>query len=162
MGKALFVLFFSFVGLTSFAQTGVKVYGYVRDVLPGNIPNRQVRSAKPNTTTYMIYISAPSKYTITPVEVWINGEKFSAKSLPNVKTPVLVPKDNTGNQISLVAKTSNKLQQIVTAAPAEATLSASAKTKARTNELVIVYKLNGKLYTASLKKFTRLETLSAE
>jgi hypothetical protein len=162
MGKALFIVLLSFVGLTGFAQTGVKIYGYVRDILPGNIPNSQTGRVRPNTATYMIYVSAPSKYVITPVEVWIDGEKFSAKSQSYVKTPVLVPKDNTGNQISLVAKTSNKVQQIATAAPAEGTISANAEKKAASNELVVVYRLKGKLYTATLKKLTRLETLSSE
>jgi hypothetical protein len=161
MRKALFIILFSFTGIMGFAQTGVKIYGYVRDILPGNIPKGH-NAPKQNTATYWIYISGSPKNPITPVELWINGENFSAKSEGDVKTPVLVPEDNTGKQISLVAKTSNKVQKIGIVQPADGKTSSEAKKKAETNDLVVVYKLKGKIYTATLKKLTRLEALSSE
>jgi len=78
-----------------------------------------------------------------------------------MKTPVQ-ENDNLGKPITLVAKTSNKVQRIIAFPIIEGKQFPNAKKKSITNDLVVVYKLNGKFYSATLKKLTRLEPRNFE
>jgi len=157
---ALFTSFF-LVGFTSFSQIGVKLYGYVREVTPGTVPRgtgengENISRAKPQPT-YLVYLSAPSKHPVSAIEMWIKGERFSLRTEPMTQTPVVVP-TNTRKTITLVAKTSNKVQQLIAVPFTEGKEFSLAKKKAAANELVVVYRQNGKYYSATLKKVTQLE-----
>jgi hypothetical protein len=161
--KILHGLLFLFIGLCTYAQNGVTVYGYSQDILPGNVP---VSTGEKKTnkavvhTDYFIYISGPAKKTLHPIEMWINGEPFSIKTETTGSTPVQI---NVGNRnTTLVPKTKNKVQRLTPWPYMPGKSFAKAKEKAASNELVVVYKLNGKFYSAVLKKITRLEPQANE
>jgi hypothetical protein len=57
----------------------------------------------------------------------------------------------------MVPKTSGQVIQVTPISKSDGKRFPKARLKAATNELVVVYKLNGKFYSATLKKLTRLE-----
>ena len=157
------------------AQTrnDVKTYGYIQPVGRGVSPSMDIDEAgsvkstglKPGSN-YFIYIAGPATMRIYPIEMWLKGEKFSAKPTAVNNTPVLMadPSLPDGpNRITLVPKTSKKIFMLT---PGNANVTgkslAIAKSKARTNELVVVYKMNGKLYYSALEKLNILERASMQ
>ena len=161
----LFIALFT-ISFASFSQTGVRVYGYVREVTPGIVPHgkrengKDIEQAKP-TPNYLVYLTSPSKYPATVVEMWINGQRFSTQSEWIAKTPVILP-NNTGKSTTVVGKTSNKVQQVVPITFTQGKEFSLARKKAAVNELVVVYRQNGKYYSATLKKLTKLEPQFSE
>lgn len=170
--------FFFFIllssALNSYSQTGVKVYGYEREVMPGIVQveseqklagdktegNRTEKNVE-KSVNYIIYISSSSKSVITPVEMWIRGKRFNVMTQPVGKTPIILP-NNTGKSTTLVAKTSNKVQQVLAVPFTNGKEFSLAKKKAALNELVVVYKQNGKYYSALLKKIKVLDPQFSE
>ncbi|MGZ8538109.1 MAG: hypothetical protein ACXWV9_07575 [Flavisolibacter sp.] len=174
MKRHFFFLIFLFTAISSFSQTGVKVYGYEREAMPGIVQNdseekvegSNVERTKTEKTfeksiSYLVYISSSSKSAITPVEMWIRGERFNVMTEPVTKTPIILP-NKTGKSTTLVAKTSNKVQQVVAVPFTKGKEFSLAKKKAAWNELVVVYKQNGKYYSALLKKIKVLEPQFSE
>jgi len=161
----LFIALFT-IAFASFSQTGVKVYGYVREVSPGIVPHGNRENGKAieqvkATPNYLVYLSSPSKIPTVVEEMWINGQRFSTQTEGVAKTPVILP-NNTGKSTTLVGKTSNKVQQVVPMPSTEGKEFSLARKKAAVNELVVVYRQNGKYYSATLKKITKLEPQFSE
>ena len=164
--KSFSLLMFSiFISLSGWSQT-VKLKAYVQAVSPGNVPfrmNDEGRNGQLAQATskdqYFIYLIHPKNSKVIPVQMWLQGQLYSINTKPNVQTPVeindnMIPSDPT--KITLVPKTD---QQVVQLIPIAATTlkTTTGKDKVKTNEAVIVYKLNGKFYTVAQKKLTRLE-----
>ena len=93
--------------------------------------------------------------------MWIHGERFNVTTEPVKKTPIILP-NKTGKSATLVAKTSNKVQQVVAVPFTKGKEFSLAKKKAASNELVVVYKQNGKYYSALLKKIKVLDPQFSE
>ena len=174
MKRHFFFLIFLFAAVSSFSQTGVKVYGYVREVMPGIVQKdaeekvegskvevNKTEKAVDKSVSYLVYITSSSKSAITPVEMWIHGERFNVMIQPVNKTPIILP-NKTGKSTTLVAKTSNKVQQVVAVPFTKGKEFSLAKKKAASNELVVVYKHNGKYYSALLKKIKVLDPQFSE
>src|SRR4051794_15381504 len=99
----------------AFAQTGITLFGYVQDVLPGTIPRGTDENGKPLSrgngvrTEYLIYLGSPQKTIVHPVALWIHGEEFSARS-EKIGTPIH-SQDET--KTVLVKKTSRPVLRII-------------------------------------------------
>ena len=175
MKRYFSLLIFFFAVLSSFSQSGVKVYGYAREVMPGivqkdveekklegsNAEGTKTVKTDINNVSYLVYLSSSSKSAIVPVEMWIHGERFNVMIQPVKKTPVILP-NKTGKSTTLVSKTSNKVQQVVAVPFTKGKEFSLAKKKATYNELVVVYKQNGKYYSNLLKKIKVLEPQFSE
>ena len=174
MKQTLLILFLLFIFSISKAQTrtDVRIYGYIQPVSRGVSPETNIDEAgnliskgiKPGSN-YFIYITGPST-RIYPIEMWVKGEQYSAKAEAVNKTPVQMgdPAIPDGpNLITLVPKTSKKVMTLI---PGNAVFPgkslAIAKSKAKVNELVVVYKMNGKLYYALLEKLNIIERASMQ
>jgi hypothetical protein len=139
----------------------IKIYGYKQPV-SGGMVQRTISEdgashevpVKPRFN-YRIYTASAS--VITPTEVWIRGEAFSASQSP-VETPVVYnsPNNPVTPATTLVPKTTKKVLQI-SPAPLKDKGTTKARTLAKTNELVLVYKANGRMYYQALKKLEMLE-----
>ena len=166
MKRTILFIFLFTNAFASFSQTGVRVFGYVREVMPGIVPRgtrengEAIEQVKP-TPNYIVYLSFPSKYPAVVAEMWINGQRFSTQTEWVAKTPVIVP-NNTGKSTTLVGKTSNKVQQVVAIPFTQGKEFSLARKKAAVNELVVVYRQNGKYYSATLKKIIKLEPQFSE
>ena len=159
----LFLLLIAF-GFKSSAQTegSAKLYGYVQEVLPGANNSviveggEQVTEPKKAGKNYMIYIESTSR--VYPVEIWIKGEPYSASMDVISSTPVVFGSENTGNRKVLVPKTTKKLLMLTPSPYIETKNTGDVSAIASSNELVVLYKQNGKFYYNKLEK---LETLQA-
>ena len=174
MKRYFFILILLFAVTSSFSQT-VKVYGYAREVMPGivqkdeeekklegsNAEGTKTEKTNDKNVSYIVYLSSSSKSAIVPVEMWIHGERFNVTTEPVKKTPIILP-NKTGKSATLVAKTSNKVQQVVAVPFTKGKEFSLAKKKAASNELVVVYKQNGKYYSALLKKIKVLDPQFSE
>jgi hypothetical protein len=175
MKQSLLILALIFIFLISKAQTrsDVKIYGYIQPVSRGVAPDTNIdeagnvkpKSVKPGSN-YFIYITGPASTRIYPVEMWVKGKQYSAKSETVYKTPVQLadPAMPDGpNLITLVPKTTKKVMMLVPGNFVNQGKSlAIAKSKAKTNELVVVYKMNGKFHYALLEKLNIIERASMQ
>ncbi len=166
MKSTLLLLFVVLVAacLSASAQN-VKLYGYVQKVTPGvsatveldeNGARRKV--AGKAMESYFMYLAGPSASRVYLVEGWIRGERVGLKG-NTVKTPVTVTASpETGEPVELVPKSTATVWQLSGTTATSGKSFEKAKGLARTNELVVVYRLNGRFGYATLKSFTPLET----
>ncbi len=175
MKQTLLLLAATLIFSITKAQTrkDVKIYGYIQPVSRGVAPetnideagNLKSKGVKPGIN-YFIYITGPASTRIYPIEMWLRGEQYSAKPETVNKTPVQLADPalpNGPNLITLVPKTSKKVMMLI---PGNAVTPgkslAIAKSKAKTNELVVVYKMNGKLYYSLLENLNMIETATMQ
>jgi hypothetical protein len=164
----LLAIIFNFYTLNAQTNKNVTIFGYVQPVSRGVSPDIQVDEAGNSKTrnvkagrNYYIYIAGPASSRIYPIEMWLKGQQYSAKAEMINKTPVQMADPalpNGPGVITLVPKTSKKVIMLI---PGNTNIAgkslAIAKSKARDNELVIVYKMSGKLYYVVLEKLAVLE-----
>ena len=162
--KILFILLLPFICLTTYAQNGVRVYGFSQESLPGIIPKGTTESGGPVkkeiVPEYLIYLSSTSAGAL-PVEVYIKGKPYSIKTTTAVRTPV-VQKNNVGKSVTLVPAATGTVRQLTLTHYTPGKVFSRAKAKARIYDLVVVYRLKGTYYSATLKKLTKLEPVFNE
>ena len=154
--------------MNSSAQTegSSRLYGYVQPVLPGANNTviveggEQVTEPKKTGKNYRIYIESTSR--VYPVEIWIKGEPFSARMDVISSTPVEFGSEGTGNRKVLVPKTSKKVLLLTPYTYTETKNAGDVSTIASSNELVVLYKQNGKFYYNKLEKFEILEAAAMQ
>lgn len=168
MARIFTLLTISLIGSISlFAQTNknVVLYGYSQASVSGAPPKTVIdESGKENTVAgrssdnYFLYLAGPTATRIYPVEIWLKGERYAAKYAPIVKTPVVQEGGNIpGEKVTLVPKTARRVLKLTTTKAIGNKALAIAKNKAQSNDLVVVYKMNGKLYYAAQKRLKELE-----
>jgi len=165
MMRKILPLLFCFFGFQAFSQTNVKLYGFIRETHAGTVPRGTQENGNPIPSTsaaneYLIYISGPRKTRIYPSEVWINGHRYEAVT-EKVPGPVSV-KEQNGAKKTLVAATTGTVLRIRPQQAGPRKLSVNVQSKIAANDVVVVYKMKGKFYTAVLKKLTRLEPVFNE
>ena len=166
MKQFYFLLIALMLSIFSYSQTegASKIYGYRQSIMPGTIradkDGNQVRP-KPNYN-YFIYLASTSK--VLPVEIWISGQAYSVTSTAVSTTPVEYknPTSTEGHSKILVPKTSRRVLQLNSTGVPVQTPTKKGKALSANNELVIIYKANGKLYYKTLSKFSDLEALSMQ
>src|SRR5215211_2849795 len=159
----ILILFFT-VSIAQ-AQNNVRLYAYTQDVTPGIAAKERdqdgkiIKKTTDKTYHYFMYLASSSKSKIYPVALWIKGEQVGVKSEAVNTIPVVLTTDNgtlQPNEVILVPKTKAKVFQLTGTSGGTSKEFPKAKTLSNTNELVLVYKLNGKFYYASQKKFAEL------
>ena len=159
MRYKFFLLGLLLFSLVTYAQTGVKVYGFYQEQSPGTVAvdpvtNQEIRPDLPKV--YQLYLSVPKGSRVQVREVWVEGKRLSAKP-EAVSSPVLFTSPGTGQKETLIGKTGNTVYRLETSEPATKVANARGKSLSAANRLVIVYTLNGTLRYASLKSLKRLE-----
>ena len=148
------------------AQNGIKLYGYVQAVSPGFAGRQRDENGKlvqksSARVNYNIFLSSPSKSRIDPIEIWIKGKRYGVKSEAVDTTPVTVTlhegRPDKGKVVLVPQTTARVFRLTGTPGPLFKDFP-RAKKRALTHELVVVYQLNGKFYSATLAKFTGLES----
>lgn len=149
-----------------FAQTSeIKLYGFKQLVAGGahssyktDEQGKKVELRTNRYKNFFIFLAYPPHLKIYPMEIWVNGEAYSIKE-ESVKTPVELTYDNglsSPETIALVPQTSDTVTSIILLDKLPSKTAAIKKSLAETNELVIIYKLNGKLYSQTLKRIKGL------
>lgn len=165
--KYLIILLIVFLGIAGFAQAqnGVKLYGYIQSVTQGvagkqlDENGKAVKKTPSKLYNYFMYLSSASKNRMYPVEIWIKGERLGVKAEAVSTTPVTTVVDDgsmNAKTIVLVPQTTSKVWLLTGTKGPLLKEFPKAKTLAETNELVLVYRLNGKFGYATLKEFQQL------
>lgn len=147
--------------------TGDQLYGFSRVTTPGIAPADKIENLDgsvterkvSNNTNYLIYLRTAAKTRVYPIEIWINGEVYSARPETVTKTPVQVAGPTVmgrTQQITLVPKTTQKVTQLIPTPLMADKSSAKARKLAQTAELVVVYKQGGKTFYKTLKTLKAL------
>jgi hypothetical protein len=165
MKQFYFLLTALALSILSYSQTegASKIYGYRQPIMPGTIRadknGNQVRP-KPNYN-YFIYLASTSK--VSPVEIWIKGQAYSVTSAAVSSTPVEYKNPTSAESKSkiLVPKTNRRVLQLNSSAALKNPTS-KGKALSANNDLVIIYKGNGKLYYKTLSKFSELEAVAMQ
>ncbi len=142
----------------------VKLYGYRQKVVPGITAARELNEngtshnvAAETLQDYFLYLSAPAKSGVYVVEGRLDGQRVGLISKAVSSPVVLPPSLPTGESVEAVPKLPGIVLQITTTTASTATkASARAETLAVANEMVVVYKLNGKVGYATLWKLKEL------
>ncbi|MDQ3277631.1 MAG: hypothetical protein M3Q06_04860, partial [Bacteroidota bacterium] len=123
----------------------VKLYGFYQAVSRGKAPEMNsetgLRTSGGQGRNYFLYAVSSSR--IYPAEIWIKGTRMGVTPQTVAKTPVEYGDDgNIGSPKKvLVPKTSQRVTQLVLApAVQDKNLGTKAKSLAKTNEVVLVYK----------------------
>jgi hypothetical protein len=158
MKKLLFLSAIVFLNFSSYAQAEgtIKLYGFKQLVSGGRAPDivagTTTKTSNGAGRNYFIYAASSSR--IYPSEMWIEGVRYGVSVRLIAKTPVEYSDEaNVGSPKKvLVPKTSKKVIQL-TPIPAMVSKSIPVKPQAlaASNELVVLYKQNGKFYYAAIK-----------
>lgn len=169
--KQTITILFSVLAFSAFAQTkgSGKLYGYKQAAPPGMVRKtldengaEKAAPVKQNENYYLYLVTSSRAY---PSELWIKGEPFGVRLQTIEETPV--EQANTNVRVStakkiLVPKTTQKVVQLIPAPMEGKSSSAKAKSLASANELVVLYKQNGKFYFQTVKKLTELEAMALQ
>jgi hypothetical protein len=166
MKQFYFLLIAISVSVFSFAQKegASKIYGFKQRVMPGMVrvdENGREVQRKPQYN-YFIYLASTSK--VAPLEIWINGEAYSAIVNNVLTTPVEYTNPTSGDNKPkmLVPKTTRKVLQLSPSLNKVQKPLQKGKQLSAKNELVVIYKGNGKLYYKTVSKFSELEHIAMQ
>lgn len=164
-----FVFFIAFISCKAQSKGTANLYGFKQAVLPGIIPGPITtedgkvieQEFKPK---FNLFIYTASAYSITPVEVWLSGKRYSVKTEAISKTPVVytnptsMPKPGV---TTIVPKTTKKVLKLtLTDAAGKAWLKTTSITTE--NELVVVYKQGSKNYYVTLKNLKEIAPVAMQ
>lgn len=150
----------------------VSLYAYKQPVVSGAPPKvtyseggQENAAPRVSKFNYFIYIAGPSNLRIYPVEIWLGGKKYGVKSSAVKQTPIQQTNVNIpeySKPVVLVPKTSKTVLQLTTTTASSQKGLTVAKTLAKSNEVVVVYKMGGKFYYVLAKKMTRLDPMAMQ
>lgn len=166
--KTTFFLLFAFtIGFAGLAQSKgtIKLYGFGQNVSRGKAPEMNpetgLRTSAGAGKNYYLYAVSSSR--IYPTEIWIEGTKFGV-TIRFVETPVKYSDAGDVNAPAklLVPKTSQRVIQLAPSAVVKGkSVGTKAKSLASSNDVVLVYKQNGKFYYNTLKALSNLADAAA-
>lgn len=140
-----------------------KIYGYKQKVRPGTIRVDDNGREVPSEPMYNYFIYLASSTKVVPVEIWINGEVFEVNVNTVSSTPVKYVNPMSGNNAEiLVPKTTRKVLQLTASTNKAQKPNQKGKALSAKNELVIIYKGNGKYYYKTLATLKELEPLAMQ
>jgi hypothetical protein len=148
----------------------INLYGFKQAVLPGMIPGDIITEdgrtiEQPFKPKFNFFIYTASNARIYPMEVWLNGTAYSIQTEVVTSTPIEYVNPTSlpeGKKTVLVPKTSKKVLKLTIAPPVEKTEHTKAKSLSKANELVLVYKQNGKFYYSALKSLKEIEPVAMQ
>lgn len=172
--KILFILLTALLSIRSQAQQNpnVKLYAYSQQVVPGTQKAAERdengnRLPADNGTmyNYMLYAVSASPARVYPVELWLHGKKYGVTIKTISQTPVVhteFTNPSHPNKKVLVPQTNRKVLQLIPADAAMTKAYPKAERLAASNELVFVYKQNGKFFYQTMSRLTDLATVNLQ
>jgi hypothetical protein len=147
-----------------------KLYGFKEPVSKGIAPQKTIdeRGNESKATinqafNYFIYMVSSSR--VYPAEMWIQGQPYSV-SLEMIKTTPVIRKNYNNPSdpglIELVPKTSDQVIMLKPAPAIQDKLTDKGRELSVNNELVVVFKQNGKFYYNTLRNLTVLEVAALQ
>ncbi len=141
----------------------VKLFGYVQKVVAGNTAGRELREDGTQSRSvgqpgedYFLYLAAPAHTRVYFVEGWLKGQRIGlraqAVASPVVMDGLLPAQEST----ELVPKQPGTVWRLTTTAASAAKTAAKSRALSTSNDVVVVYRMKGKLGYATLAKLADL------
>ncbi|MGE5519476.1 MAG: hypothetical protein ACM3VS_06055 [Candidatus Dadabacteria bacterium] len=151
------------VAINAQTRGSARIYAYKQGSSRGAAPrtNEQGEVTRTNKeANYNYYLYLVSRSRVYPSELWLNGQHYNV-TYKKVVSPVV--RENTNLPITtkkeiLVPKTSSMVLQLTPVTTIEGKASVKVSEKLKKNELVVLYKQNGKFYYSSLDKLSILDS----
>lgn len=169
MSRSILTLILVFLAFMASGQANtVKLYAYKEPVIGGAFPQAPVEEGGKQTGVeqksrfnYLIYLASDTR--IYPSEIWIDGQPYSA-GMETVTAPVTRQNFTAPGQpkMELVPATGQKLVQLKPGPAIAEKLSKEGRSLAASNEIVVVYKMNGKFYQVVQPAFKLLEPVALQ
>ena len=164
------VVLFVFVSCKAQLKGTINLYGFKQAVLPGMIPGDIMTDdgriiEQPFKPKFNLFIYTASINTITPVEVWLDGKKYSVKTEAVTTTPVEYTNPTSMPQPSvttIVPKTSKKVLRLTLVEAADSKPFLKNTSMAKEKELIVVYKQGSKIYYTSLNTLKEIEPVAMQ
>ncbi|MGZ8561576.1 MAG: hypothetical protein ACXWV3_08290 [Flavisolibacter sp.] len=168
--KRLITIAALFISFQAVAQSKgkVNIYAYKEPVIGGAYQQNQIEEGGNKTEVeqkarfnYLIYLASEER--VYPSEIWINGTAFSA-GLESVNSPVTRQNFTAPGQakMELVPLTSQKVIQLKPGPAITEKISKEGRDLSKSNELVVVYKQNGKFFYVGIPIFKILEPVALQ
>lgn len=159
-----FLAILATIGVSAQQNKNVKLYAYSQKVTPGTQKaperdengNRVPAAETSGMYNYMLYAVSSSPARVYPVELWLKGKKYGVSFKTITQTPVTHSAYGNAEKKVLVPKTSGKVLQLIPTDVYADKEYPKAEKLAGENELVFVYKQNGKFYYQTLPQLTSL------
>ena len=148
-----------------------KIYGYVQQLNGGAMQDRnstaQKKGRKDVTSAdngrYFLFAEVVKKKTVYFQQVWIKGNLFSFRPDTIRRIPFILESSNGGELINRDTLIKSSAQQIIQLKDPvkKNTVVVPSKIKklVAANDVVIIFRYNGKISTISLKKLTAISPL---
>jgi len=166
MKQLYFLLIAVLFSFFSYGQTegASKIYGYKQKIMPGmaRVDENGKEVQRQPRYNYFIYLASTTK--VIPVEIWVNGDAYSVIVNNVSKTPVEYTNPTSGDNkpITLVPKTTRRILHLAPSLNKIQKPTQKGKMLSSKNEMVIIYKGNGKLYYKTLSKLSELESVNMQ
>jgi hypothetical protein len=169
--KILFIILAIGAGFIVPAQKApiLKVYAYSQVVLPGARKNNaveengtEIKQEAVKKINYFFYAEQKKSAIIKVTAIWIQGEKYTAKTEGKLIIPVEIASAET-KKIILMPASENKFILILPGEAATKGLkpSGALKKMIKESELVVAYQWKGKLWYFQVKKIKEIEPVAA-
>ncbi len=169
MTRSILTLTLVLLAIMASAQANsVKLYAYKEPVIGGAFPQAPVEEGgnskevqQKSRFNYLIYLASDTR--IYPSEIWIDGHPYSA-GMETVTAPVTRQNFTAPGQpkMELVPATGQRLVQLKPGPAITGKLSKEGRMLAASNEIVVVYKMNGKFYHVVQPAFKLLEPVALQ
>ncbi len=120
---------------------------------------RLLKKEPPKVFKYAIYLTTKYTQTLHPVQIWIKGKAFSVRA--EAKTAAEFLNEDAGRYSKktnpAIYETAGAIWKLNKTQPTKNNGSNRAKALAAANDVVVLYRMGGKLHYGVLKKFTDLE-----
>jgi len=169
----IYLLFFLLtpIGSGIKSQPSIKIFGFEQENSRGTIAtdvkdengNRQKKAVAQKN--YFIYLSFKQKYSITPLQVFINGNAFSTRTVVVETTPVEYHNNNIPSKlekITLVPKTNDKVIELKIVDSIQVKKTSALQKLTNKNEVVVSYTWKQKKYFVILQKLKKLDPVLNE
>lgn len=144
-----------------------RLYGYYQPVSAGKAPEANpgtgLQTSAGQGKNYILYAVSSSR--IYPAEIWVEGTRMGVTLRVVTRTPIMHGDDgNMGSpKQELVPQTTQKVIKLVLAPPIEGKdFGSRAGSLAKENELVLVYKEQGKFRYSVLPRLRALNGVAAQ
>jgi hypothetical protein len=173
--KMLILLIALLLAVSAPAQqnSNITLYAFEQPVTPGvqkagDIDESGNRISAENTgplRNYMLYAVSPSSARLYPVTLWLKGKKYGVKLKTVTETPVTHTNySNPGSPKTavLVPETGKKVLELIPTDVYSEKAFPAAESLAASNDVVFVFRQNGKFLYKTLSRLTKLDAAAMQ
>lgn len=161
------------VGAEAQQNSTITLYAFEQPVTPGiqkardidESGNRIPAANEGPMRNYSFYAVSPSAARIYPIALWLKGTEYGVKPKTILKTPVThtsYANPNSPQTTVLVPETKQKVLELIPTDVYANKKFPAAERLAASNEVVFVFRQNGKIFYKALPRLTKLDVAAMQ